>query len=224
MLVIDTDIRERLEFIPAKFLVHELHYLKRACGKCKETVTVAPQQASDHQAASPTKGSRYGFGVIAQIILGKFCDHLPLYRMEDVFARAGVMIPRSTHVDLLAASADLVHPLTELMKSHVLASHIVGRDDTSVQLRDNSLPGKMRTARMYTITASGHRHNPDLWLYLDDVLRGLAGGSADLESLLPDAWAKAHPENVRTYRQQESLARATETKARRARRRKLNRR
>ena len=42
MPVIDTDIRERLEFIPAKFLVHELHYHKRACGKCKETVAVSP--------------------------------------------------------------------------------------------------------------------------------------------------------------------------------------
>ena len=109
--MIDTDIRERLEFVPAKFLVHELHHLKRACGKCKETVTLAPPPSSDQVAASLTKGSRYGFGVTAQIILGKFCDHLPLYRMEDIFARAGVVIPRSTQVDLLAAAADLVHPL-----------------------------------------------------------------------------------------------------------------
>ena len=48
-----------------------------------------PATASDHEAASLTKGSRYGFGVTAQIILGKFCDHLPLYRIEDIFAPAG---------------------------------------------------------------------------------------------------------------------------------------
>jgi len=79
-------------------------------------------------------------------------------------------------------------------------------------------------ARLYTITASAHRHDADLWAYLDDVLRKLAGGQADLDTLLPDAWAKANPNHVRTYRQQESLARAAKTKARRARRRKLGRR
>jgi hypothetical protein len=63
-------------------------------------------------------------------------------------------------------------------------------------------------ARLYTITASAHRHNLDLWAYLDDVLRRLAGGETDLAPLLPDAWAKAHPDQVRSYRETESLARA----------------
>ena len=79
-------------------------------------------------------------------------------------------------------------------------------------------------ARLYTITASAHRHDVDLWAYLDDTLRQLASDQCDLNSLLPDVWAKAHPEHVRTYRQQESLARAAKTKARRVRRRKLSRR
>ncbi|MCD0457920.1 IS66 family transposase, partial [Roseiconus lacunae] len=80
------------------------------------------------------------------------------------------------------------------------------------------------SARLYTLTASGHRHQLDLWAYLDDVLRRLAGGENDLETLLPDVWAKAHPESIRTYRQTESLVRAAKTKARRARRRKLAKR
>jgi len=50
--------------------------------------------------------------VTAQIILGKYADHLPLYRLEDVFARAGVVIPRSMQVGLLDAAADLVRPLS----------------------------------------------------------------------------------------------------------------
>jgi len=74
---------------------------------------------------------------------------------------------------------------------------------------------------MYTIVTSATRHHLDLWAYLDDVLRSLAGGESDIERLLPDRWAAAHPESIRTYRQQESLARAAKTKARRARRRKL---
>ena len=78
-------------------------------------------------------------------------------------------------------------------------------------------------ARLYTLTASAHRHHLDLWAYLDDVLRRLAGGEPDLDTLLPDAWAITHPDKVRSYREAESLARAAKTKERRARRRKLAR-
>ena len=89
MPIIATDIRERLEYVPAQMLVHELHYPKRACSKCKTGVTVAPPPQSNEKNAALTAGSRYGFGVTSQIILGKYADHLPLYRLEDVFARAG---------------------------------------------------------------------------------------------------------------------------------------
>jgi hypothetical protein len=90
--------------------------------------------------ASLLSGSPYGFGVTAQTILGKFCDHLPLYRTEDVFARAGVTIPRSTQVDLLAAAADLVEPLCTRMIDRLMASPIIGMDDTPVRMQDRSIP------------------------------------------------------------------------------------
>jgi transposase len=149
MPIIDTDVRERLEFVPATMVVHETHYLKRACGKCKQGVSIAPPPAANEDNAALTPGSRYGFGVTAQIILGKYADHLPLYRLEDVFARAGVVIPRSTQVGLLDAAADLLGPLNELMKSRIIASGVIGMDDTPVKLQDPSLPGQMKTARMW---------------------------------------------------------------------------
>jgi transposase len=74
---------------------------------------------------------------------------------------------------------------------------------------------------MYTLIASASRHNIDLWAYLDDVLRRMAGGEDHLDALLPDRWRQDHPESIRTYRQAEQEARRTKTKARRARRRKL---
>jgi transposase len=418
MPIIGTDVRERLEYIPAKMFVHELHYPKRACGKCKQGVTVASPPAADQEGASLTAGSRYGFGVTAQIILGKYADHLPLYRLEDVFARAGVVIPRSSQVGLLDAAADLIRPLTDHMKSLLIDSDVIGMDDTPVRLQDTRLPGKMRTARvwlargrdqapynvfffhesrqrdgpskflkdysgwvtvdaygvndgvylgsggrirascchtharrkfesalsndpkrasralafyrqlydiedragelspqqryelrqeeslplldelkswldvqaadlkllpksaisgavryalnqwkplmsftldgglpidnndterdlrrltigrknwlffgspaagevaarMYTLIASGSRHGLDLWAYVDDVLRTMAGGEVNVDELLPDRWAVSHPESIRTYRQAEKEARRAKTKARRARRRKL---
>ena len=72
-----------------------------------------------------------------------------MYRLEDVFARAGVVIPRSTQVGLLDAAADLVLPLIELMQSRLLHSPVIGMDDTPVRLQDLTLPGKMRTARVW---------------------------------------------------------------------------
>ena len=76
-------------------------------------------------------------------------------------------------------------------------------------------------AMMYTLIASASRQSVDLWAYVDDVLRQPAGGESDLDSLLPDRWAAAHPKSIRTYRQLEDAARAAKTKQRRARRRKL---
>lgn len=149
MPVIDTDVRERLEYVPAKLIVHELQYPKRVCGKCKSGVKVATPPEPAEDGAALTAGSRYGFGVTAQIILGKYADHLPLYRLEDVFARAGVVIPRSTQVGLLDAAADLVQPLVAHMTRRALEPGVVGLDDTPVRLQDDSLPGKMRTARMW---------------------------------------------------------------------------
>ncbi len=149
MPIIGEDVRERLEFIPASMVLRELHYPKRACGSCKEAVTIAPPPEADEEGAALTPGSCYGFGVTAQIILGKYADHLPLYRLEDVFARAGVVIPRSTQVGLLDAAADLLRPLTDHIKSLLIRSSVLGMDDTPVRLQDPAIKGRMRTARFW---------------------------------------------------------------------------
>jgi transposase len=81
--------------------------------------------------------------------------------------------------------------------------------------------GLTPTKFSYTLIASASRHDLDLWAYLDDVLRRLAGGETNLDALLPDRWRETHPESVRTYRQQESEVRQARTKQRRARRREL---
>ena len=76
-------------------------------------------------------------------------------------------------------------------------------------------------ATMYTLIASTSRHHLDLWAYLDDVLRRLAGGQSEMEPLLPDRWRAAHPQSIRTHGQAEQEIRRAKTKDRRARRRKL---
>ena len=126
-------------------IVHESHYPKRACSKCKQGVTVASVPESDQPGAALTAGSRYGFGVTAQIILGKYADHLPLYRLEDVFARAGVVIPRSTQVGLLDAAADLIQPLTDYLQRMLLGKGLIGDGDAETAGYDPPwTPGPLR--------------------------------------------------------------------------------
>lgn len=149
MPIIGTDISERLDLIPAELFVWEIRRPKRACGKCKESVARVPAGEEPGGLTTPVPGSDYGFGVYTQIITNKFADHLPLYRGEDIFARAGMMIPRNTQFGMLVNIATLIAPLLALMKSRVVSGRVIGVDDTSVRMQDPSLPGKMRTARFW---------------------------------------------------------------------------
>jgi len=82
-----------------------------------------------------------------------------------------------------------------------------------------SQQGGERTAVILTIIASAHRHDLDVWAYLQDVLRQLANDQADLEQLLPDVWKASHPEHVRTFREEERQARSERRRYERAQRR-----
>lgn len=167
MAIIDVDVRNKLEYVPAKLIVHELHYPKRACSKCREAVVVAAPPPPSDAAATLVEGGIYGFGVATQIICGKFADHLPLYRLEDVFARAGVSIPRSSQVDLITEAADRLAVLPKRMKQRIFEDKLMGLDETPVRLQDASLPGSMKTARMWL--ARGSPGAPyDVFHFCDD--------------------------------------------------------
>jgi transposase len=104
----------------------------------------------------------------------------------------------------------------------------VGRDNW---LFVGSQEAGVRTATIYTVMASAHRHDLDVWAYVRDALetlargRAAAGGDIDkidpgiLESLLPDVWAQAHPESIRTFRTNEKQQRAETRRFKRAQRR-----
>lgn len=158
MPIIGTDISERVDLIPAELLVWEIRRHKRACGKCKESIAQVPAGEEPGGLTTPVPGSDYGFGVYTQIITNKFGDHLPLYRGEDIFARAGMMIPRNTQFGMLVNITTLIAPLVALMQSRVISGNVIGVDDTTVRLQDPSLPGRMRTARFWLYR--GRQDNP----------------------------------------------------------------
>jgi transposase len=104
--------------------------------------------------ASPLAKGLPGPGLLAHLIVSKYTDHLPLYRLERIYERQGVFIPRSTLCDWLAASAALLRPLYEEMVRVVLQSRALHTDDTTVKMQDP------RTHRLSTAR---------LWVYLGDV-------------------------------------------------------
>lgn len=89
MLRIGEDVAEKLHYQPGVFTVERHIRGKWACAQC-ETITQAPVDAHVIDKGIPTTG------LLAQVLIAKFADHLPLYRQEAIFARAGLGIARST--------------------------------------------------------------------------------------------------------------------------------
>jgi transposase len=84
---------------------------------------------------SPIARGLAGPGLLAHVIVSKFCDHLPLYRCERMLARFGVNLSRSTLCDWLAQSAGLLQPLWELLRARVQQSRVIQTDDTPVRVQ-----------------------------------------------------------------------------------------
>lgn len=145
---IGSETSEQLEYIPASYKVIEHIRVKYACRHCEEHVALAAKPPQPVEKGLP------GPGLLAQTVLAKYGDHAPLYRQEDIAARQGLILRRSTLCDWIAAAADLALPLYERMKELALQSHVLHTDDTTVKLLD-PLFDQARTARF--------------WAYIGDV-------------------------------------------------------
>jgi hypothetical protein len=96
-----------------------------------------------------------GPGLIAQILVAKFGDHLPLYRQEDFFTRHGLHIPRSTLCDWVQAAAELLRPLYERQRELVLQSPVLWTDDTPVTVLTGGQEGS-RQGRFWAYIGEKH--------------------------------------------------------------------
>jgi hypothetical protein len=92
----------------------------------------------------PIAGGIAGPGLVAYVLVSKFADHLPLYRLEDILTRHGVHLSRSTLCDWVRNAADLLKPLAELQKTLVLQSPVLWTDDTHVLVLGGDKPGSTR--------------------------------------------------------------------------------
>lgn len=129
------DVTEVLEYVPGSFHVVQHVRPKLSCRSC-EAITQAPAPSL------PIERGLAGPGLLAHVLVAKYCDHLPLYRQAEIYARAGIDLDRSTMADWVGQSARLLRPLVEAVGTHVMAAERVHADDTTVPVLD---PGRGRT-------------------------------------------------------------------------------
>jgi transposase len=144
---IGEEVSEKLDYIPAKLQVIKHIRYKYACKGCEGidsdggAVKIAPPpvQIIPKGIATP--------GLLAQILVSKFCDALPFYRQEKIFSRLGIEIPRATMANWAIKVFEQCRPLTEILRSEILSGPLVNIDETTVQVLKE--PDRDNTAKSY---------------------------------------------------------------------------
>ena len=147
---IGEDVAEKLAYKPGDFTVERHIRGKWVCGKC-ETLQQAPVPAQIIDKGIATAG------LLAQVLVNKFADHLPLYRQEAIFARAGYAIPRSTLGDWVGTCGVQLQPLVDALRQVVLQHGVLHADETPVAMLK---PGNGKTHRAYLWAYSPGAYEP----------------------------------------------------------------
>jgi len=147
-------ITEMLEFFPSCFKVLELTQHKYGCDDC-EANGLSPQIELAPKPPQPIEKGLPGPGLVANVIVSKLADHLPLHRLEEIFARHGVHIADSTMCGWIEKSAELVAPLVLVMQRRIKQSKVVNTDETRVPVQEKE---KCRKGRIWVYI--GDPYNP----------------------------------------------------------------
>ena len=143
---IGREVSEQLEFVPAQIKAIRHERVRYACDACEEHVAVAPKPPQ------PINKGLAGPGLLAYVTLSKYGDYLPLYRLEDILSRSGILLRRSTLCTWIASVADVLEPLYKLMCDRVRMSRVIHSDDTGVKM-----------------LAKGQCSNCHFWGYIGDL-------------------------------------------------------
>ncbi|MBI6918084.1 IS66 family transposase [Pseudomonas monteilii] len=136
---IGEDVSEKLDYTPGVFTIEQHVRGKWTCRQC-ETLIQAPVPAQVIDKGIPTAG------LLAHVMVAKFADHLPLYRQEKIFGRAGLAIARSTLAQWVGQTGVQLQPLVDALRKQVLAQGVIHADETPVQML---APGEKKTHRAY---------------------------------------------------------------------------
>ena len=146
---IGRETSEQLEFIPAQLKVLHHERVRYACPGCEEHVALAPKPAQPIDKGLP------GPGLLAHLTLAKYGDYLPLYRLEDILSRSGILLRRSTLCGWIAQTADLLKPLYDEMGRRILRSQVIHTDDTGIKMLSE---GQCQSCKFWTY--AGDKKNP----------------------------------------------------------------
>jgi transposase len=162
------DVAEVLEYVPASFRVIRHVRPKLACTACDSIV----------QAAAPSRPIARGLagpGLLAHVLVAKYCDHLPLYRQSDIYAREGVELERSTLAGWVGQCSALFRPLLDALNQYVLSGTKIHADDTPVPVLAPG-EGKTKTGRLWTYVRddrpAGDEDPPAVWFAYSPNRRG----------------------------------------------------
>ncbi len=132
-----------LEYIPAHFIVKNYIRPKYACKCCSEegvTIADTPNRPIDKGIAES--------GLLAYIMVSKFVDHLPLYRLEQIFSRYNVRIPRSTMGDWVDKVHQMLEPIIVRMKERMLATEYIQADETTIKVQEKNSNKKSKKCHL----------------------------------------------------------------------------
>jgi transposase len=132
-----------LELVPAQFKVLVYERAKYACRRCEAGVVIAAAPAK------PIDGGLPGFGLLADVLVKKYAEHLPLHRIREIYKRHGPDIAVSTLADWVAAGAEALEPIAAEIRRRVLASYVVQADDTPLTVLDSQKPGGSKRGFMW---------------------------------------------------------------------------
>jgi transposase len=131
-----------LELEPVRLKVIRHVRPKLACASC-DTIVQAPAPTR------PIERGMAGPGLLAHVIVGKYADHVPLYRQAEIYAREGVELDRTLLAQWVGSVSALLTPLTDALRAHVFAADVVHADDTPLPVLAPGL-GKTKTGRLWT--------------------------------------------------------------------------
>jgi transposase len=137
---IGEDVSERLDVIPSQFRALVTRRPKYACRTCTDGVVQAPAPPRLIEGGLPTEA------LVAHLVVGKYADHLPLYRQHQILQRAGIEIDRSCLAEWVGRAAFALRPVTERLLAHLKRSAKLFCDETPAPVLD---PGRGRTKKGY---------------------------------------------------------------------------
>lgn len=146
------EISEKLEYIPARFVVNQYVRPQYSCTCCERVVS------GDMPAHLIPKGLAET-SLVAQVVVSKFRDYQPLHRQQHIFARADVELPVSTMAGWVGATGVALAPLAELLRQALLTCPVVHADETKMRILDTKKGGKIRSGYQWAYV-SGEKNGP----------------------------------------------------------------